>query len=95
MVIQYIEQCCATKHTDEGHSSSLGARNLSPLQQHWGRFSGKLTVLFSLFEVRGGTLRQWRLVPAGAATSDPSSGVEVALQCCGQSSRDQGVPVIG
>ncbi len=45
------------------------------------------------FEVQAGKLRQKRLVPAGVAipSGDASSGVEVALQCSGENSPDQGM----
>jgi alpha-galactosidase len=45
------------------------------------------------FEVTAGRLRQKRIVPAGfvAAGVDNSSGVEVALQCSGENSPDQGM----
>lgn len=45
------------------------------------------------FEVKDGKLRQKRLLPAGAAAPDgnTSSGVEVALQCSGEDSPDQGM----
>jgi alpha-galactosidase len=48
------------------------------------------SLIFS-FEVQSGKLRQKRLVPTGASTSDSSSGVEVALQCSGENSPDQGM----
>jgi alpha-galactosidase len=45
------------------------------------------------FEVTSGKLRQRRLVPANAMAlgDDKSSGVEVALQCSGENSPDQGM----
>jgi len=45
------------------------------------------------FEVKSGRLRQRRIVPAGdkqSITGD-SSGVEVAIQCSGENSPDQGM----
>ena len=45
------------------------------------------------FEVTAGKLRQKRVVPTGmlAASADNSSGVEIALQCSGENSPDQGM----
>ena len=49
-------------------------------------------LIFS-FEVRAGKLRQKRLLAAGspAVRTDKSSGVEVAVQCSGENSPDQGM----
>ena len=49
-------------------------------------------LIFS-FEVTAGRLRQKRLLAAGSLTAgaDKSSGVEVALQCSGENSPDQGM----
>ncbi len=51
------------------------------------------TNLILPFEVTAGKLRQKRIVPAGivAAGAGNSSGVEVALQCSGENSPDQGM----
>ena len=56
-------------------------------------FQWKTGNLIFSFEVQAGKLRQQRLVPAGVgvSTSDNSSGVEVALQCSGENSPDQGM----
>lgn len=43
------------------------------------------------FEIASGKLRQKRLIPASAQLSGNSSGVEVALQCSGENSPDQGM----
>src|ERR1043165_7630638 len=45
------------------------------------------------FEVKAGKLRQKRLVPTRipAPSDEDSSGVEVALQCSGENSPDQGM----
>ena len=45
------------------------------------------------FDLNAGKLRQRRLVPSGVAmpATDSSSGVEVALQCSGEDSPDQGM----
>jgi len=49
-------------------------------------------LIFS-FEVRGGKLRANRVAPAGIVASGPdnSFGVEIALQCSGENSPDQGM----
>lgn len=56
-------------------------------------FEWKTTNLILPFEVTAGKLRQKRIVPAGivAAGAGNSSGVEVALQCSGENSPDQGM----
>lgn len=43
------------------------------------------------FDVTAGKLRQKRFVPVGMSTLSSSSGVEVALQCSGENSPDQGM----
>src|SRR5438552_2395864 len=58
--------------------------NLEPFQ--W-----KTDALIFSFDVTAGRLRQKRLVLAGTQASDDSSGVEVALQCSGENSPDQGM----
>jgi alpha-galactosidase len=62
------------------------SKNLQPFQ--WT--AGDLT--FS-FDVQAGRLRQQRLVPSSAVAQqgENSSGVEVALQCSGENSPDQGM----
>jgi alpha-galactosidase len=47
-------------------------------------------LIFS-FDVTAERLRQKRLVPAGTQLANDSSGVEVALQCSGENSPDQGM----
>lgn len=60
-------------------------KNLQPFQ--W--ITGNL--VFS-FDVQAGKLRQKRLLPSGSLIQqDNSSGVEVALQCSGENSPDQGM----
>jgi alpha-galactosidase len=60
-------------------------KNLQPFQ--W--MAGNL--VFS-FDVQGGKLRQKRLLPSDSLIQqDNSSGVEVALQCSGENSPDQGM----
>ena len=55
-------------------------------------FQWQTNELICAFDVKAGRLRQKRLVPAGAATlTDNFSGVEVALQCSGENSPDQGM----
>jgi len=56
-------------------------------------FAWEANGLIFSFEVTAGKLRQKRLVVAGAvsAGADNSSGVEIALQCSGENSSDQGM----
>jgi hypothetical protein len=56
-------------------------------------FAWKTSDLTFSFDVVTGKLRQKRLVPAGvvAGVADNSSGVEIALQCSGENSPDQGM----
>jgi alpha-galactosidase len=55
-------------------------------------FQWKTDDLVFTFEVTAGKLRQKRLLPANGSppTDDDSSGVELALQCSGENSPDQG-----
>ena len=56
-------------------------------------FAWEVNGLVFPFDVTAGKLRQKRLVVAGAvpAGADNSSGVEIALQCSGENSPDQGM----
>jgi len=56
-------------------------------------FAWKTNDLIFSFDTIAGRLRQKRLVPVGASgtAADNSSGVEVALQCSGENSPDQGM----
>jgi alpha-galactosidase len=54
-------------------------------------FQWKTDNLIFSFDVVSGRLRQQRLLPSGTPLSDNSSGVEVALQCSGENSPDQGM----
>ena len=54
-------------------------------------FQWKTTDLLFTFNVTAGKLRQKRLVPTDVPIADNSSGVEVALQCSGENSPDQGM----
>ena len=56
-------------------------------------FSWSTGHLIFSFETQDGKLRQKRLVPSevGVSPSESSSGVEVALQCSGENSPDQGM----
>jgi alpha-galactosidase len=56
-------------------------------------FQWETTDLVFSFDVTAGKLRQKRLVPADvvALREDKSSGVEIALQCSGENSPDQGM----
>jgi alpha-galactosidase len=67
-------------------SADFASTSLEPFQ--W-----KTPDLVFTFVVRDGKLRQQRLVPVGGEVplSGDSSGVEVALQCSGENSPDQGM----
>jgi len=55
-------------------------------------FEWKTNELTFTFDVTAGKLRQKRVVPVGAPLgAGDSSGVEVALQCSGENSPDQGM----
>lgn len=56
-------------------------------------FAWKTNDLIFTFDTVAGRLRQKRLVPVGVSgtAADNSSGVEVALQCSGENSPDQGM----
>lgn len=56
-------------------------------------FAWKTNDLIFSFDIIAGRLRPKRLVPVGASgtATDNSSGVEVALQCSGENSPDQGM----
>ena len=56
-------------------------------------FAWKTNDLIFSFDIIAGRLRQKRLVPVGVSgtVADNSSGVEVALQCSGENSPDQGM----
>lgn len=54
-------------------------------------FQWRTSHLTFSFDVTTGKLRQKCLIPAGTELSDNSSGVEVALQCSGENSPDQGM----
>jgi alpha-galactosidase len=54
-------------------------------------FQWKTSDLVFTFDVTAGRLRQKRLVPVNVGALDNSSGVEVALQCSGENSPDQGM----
>jgi len=66
---------------------------LAPASNASEPFEWKTNDLILPFEVMAGRLRQKCLVPAGAEMQVPynSSGVEVALQCSGENSPDQGM----
>jgi alpha-galactosidase len=59
----------------------------SPLEP----FQWKTNDLLFSFDLIAGRLRQKRLAPCNAQLSDNHSGVEVALQCSGENSPDQGM----
>lgn len=65
--------------------SSLASSKAEP-------FAWDTSYLIFSFDVTAGKLRQKRIVPTGmAARADNSSGVEIALQCSGENSPDQGM----
>jgi len=65
--------------------SSLASSKAEP-------FAWDTSDLIFSFDVTAGKLRQKRIVPTGmAARADNSSGVEIALQCSGENSPDQGM----
>jgi len=66
--------------------SSLASSHAEP-------FAWDTNDLIFSFDVTAGKLRQKRVVPTGmlAARAENSSGVEVALQCSGENSPDQGM----
>src|SRR6478736_3115307 len=66
---------------------------LSPASSTFEPFAWDANGLTFSFDVAAGKLRQKRVVPTGmsAARADNSSGVEIALQCSGENSPDQGM----
>src|SRR5205823_6389651 len=68
-----------------------GVSALTPASTGLDPFQWKTDNLIFSFDVAAGRLRQKRLVPASEAIGDHSSGVEVALQCSGENSPDQGM----
>jgi alpha-galactosidase len=64
----------------------------SPASNASGPFTWEVNDLIFSFEVTAGKLRSKRVAPAGivAAGPDNSTGVEIALQCSGENSPDQG-----
>jgi alpha-galactosidase len=54
-------------------------------------FQWKTDELILSFDITAGKLRQKRIVPVGMPVYDTSSGVEVAIQCSGENSPDQGM----
>jgi alpha-galactosidase len=54
-------------------------------------FQWKTDALSFNFDIVSGRLRQKRLMPVNEALPDNSSGVEVAIQCSGENSPDQGM----
>ena len=74
--------------------AAVGARNplLAAPSTDSESFQWKTAELLFTFDVADGKLRQRRLVPANASFPlGDSSGVEVALQCSGENSPDQGM----
>ena len=65
----------------------------APTPNTSGPFQWKTNDLIFSFDLTDGKLRQKRLIPAAAMVlgEGKSSGVEVALQCSGENSPDQGM----
>jgi alpha-galactosidase len=70
---------------------ATGVSRLASAESSQEPFQWKADALSFSFELIGGRLRQKRLVPTDAQLSNHSSGVEVALQCSGENSPDQGM----
>jgi alpha-galactosidase len=72
---------------------SQRASSLEPESNGVAPFQWKTDQLIFSFDVKSGRLRQKRLLPATATaeTLGGSSGVEIALQCSGENSPDQGM----
>jgi alpha-galactosidase len=70
---------------------ALDVFGLPPASAPAEPFQWKTSDLVFTFDVTAGRLRQKRLVPVDVAALDNSSGVEVALQCNGENSPDQGM----
>ena len=70
---------------------ALDALGLPSISSTADPFQWNTSDLVFTFDVTAGRLRQKRLVPVDFAALDNSSGVEVALQCSGENSPDQGM----
>ncbi|HKR84612.1 MAG TPA: glycoside hydrolase family 36 protein [Terriglobales bacterium] len=70
---------------------SSGVPHLARAATSMAPFEWKTDELILSFDVTAGKLRQKRMVPVGMPVSDTSSGVEVAIQCSGENSPDQGM----
>ena len=70
---------------------SSGVPHLARAAMSVAPFQWKTHDLIFSFDITAGKLRQKRMVPAGMPVSDTSSGVEVAIQCSGENSPDQGM----
>src|SRR5512142_33277 len=76
-----------------GAALSPDVFGLADIPPDVGAFEWNCDGLFFSFDVHSGRLRQRRLIPPGAAldAARVSSGVEVAIQCSGENSPDQGM----
>jgi alpha-galactosidase len=84
------------KFLESGGLIALGAlvpnvSHLAALASPSESFQWDTDHLIFSFDVSAGRLRQRRLIPAGTTLSDNSFGVEVAIQCSGENSPDQGM----
>ncbi len=70
---------------------SSGVPHLAHAATSVAPFQWKADDLIFSFDITAGKLRQKPVVPAGMSLSDVSSGVEVAIQCSGENSPDQGM----
>jgi alpha-galactosidase len=84
------------KFLQSGGLIALGAlapnvSHLAAMASPGGPFQWETDHLIFSFDVSAERLRQKRLIPAGTQLSGNSSGVEVAIQCSGENSPDQGM----
>ena len=84
------------KFLQSGGLIALGAlapnvSHLAAMASPGGPFQWETDHLIFSFDVSAERLRQKRLIPAGTQLAGNSSGVEVAIQCCGENSPDQGM----
>jgi alpha-galactosidase len=70
---------------------SSGVPRLARAATSVAPFQWKTDDLILSFDIAAGKLRQKRIVPVGMPVYDTSSGVEVAIQCSGENSPDQGM----
>jgi alpha-galactosidase len=96
LVLNYKKWECIGEFLQSSGLTALSAfvgpiSNLAYASDSITPFQWKTDDLIFRFEVIDGKLRQKRLVHANAPDPGDSSGVEVALQCSGENSPDQGM----